>query len=303
MSSPHKLGALALVMSNGSFDGLAKRMSERGTQQFGSLKIKNKGQATVEYILVLFMVIFVIVGIFFPVVKETFEGIQDDLETNTQSVIAQDELGIPLAWFELEANDDLDVRINALNSGLSGDMGGPNGGDNGGIPPGANDQNPASKSPASGGGPGGGGVANFGGSSSDASSDDSSSPTLNNSNASSQRDNDSEDGNGNSSTTIEDREGQDSSGSFGSPQSGDDDQSDDASLTGAKEASEEDKDEEEGDVSGKALIYSGRDEKIRKGGCEEVDFSTLIKIIALLGIVLVGVIMVFTGRGGGKNAR
>jgi len=317
-------GRVALIMSNGSFGGLYKIMVQKASEVFGSSKPssgRSSGQGTVEYILFMALVAFAILGLFFPIVKEKFENIQASLEANTQSVIAQDQLGIPLSWFELEGSDNLDVRLNALNGGLQGN--GPTG-DAPGTPPNegtnrgpTNDGN----SPTSGGdggggdgadganasgGPNGSGGRSRGGASSSgggaSSSDDGGAGGSGGAGAKGKENQ----GLGDSGETVV--EARDSNGG-GDGDSGidggssGDDRLENGRSEGKGAAEEEEDGDKKGELSKKVLNFNAREEEQRSGGCEKVDFSTLLKMIAVLGIIVIGAILVFTGGGGGKNSK
>lgn len=271
------------------------------------LSSSKRGQVTFEYLLLIFMVVFTILGIFFPIVKDKFESIQDELKANTQSVIAQDQLGIPISWFDLQAEDDLDIRLNALNSGLSG---GPNGnrggngpsssptGDTGeGVDPTGGTKKPGDSIDIN-----SGSLNNSVGGSSSGGSGSGSSSSTSSAQANSESGNEGLGNSGGSSVVVRNQNNSESSldgsssGDSTAPESGPAGEI----VAGAEE-------EEEGggglEAKRKAEIYDGREETRRGAGCEDIDFATLLKMIAIIGIVLVGAIMAFTSRGGGKNAK
>jgi len=271
--------------------------------------MNRRGQVVVEYILMCLVLVLVATAVLAPL-RAQFAGIQNELAQNTLGVMTQDELGIPISWFELEASDDL--KFQNLMSGLNGPPGGgdagggdPGGGDPGGGNPGGNrpnngndggnnpsGSNPGGSGPNSPGTPNRSPTDNSNGGGDDASgSGGSSSGGSNNS------------GYKAGQTTVEtsNRSGgaSNSESSLDGSTSGSDSNPDSASGSG--EGSEEEDSKDRGEVKKTVRSFDGREEESRKGGCENVDYSTLLKLFAIIGIVVIGAILMLSGRGGGKN--
>jgi hypothetical protein len=262
------------------------------------------GQAVVEYILLCLVLVLVATAVLAPL-RARFTNIQDTLASNTLSVMKQDELGIPLNWFDLQAGKD--AKFDGLMSNLGGagnvNSGGPGAGSGGNGPAGANapngGQDGASPSGATKPGGGSGTGANSNGPRSPAGGGDTSG---------------SEGGGGGSSsadggykagqnTSAQGRGGASGGASSDGGQDGGTSGNDAASREGVTggEANEEQKDKEGGDAKKASRVYDGREEEQRKSGCDKVDFATLLKILAILGIIVIGAIILLSGRGGGKN--
>jgi len=312
-----KQKSVALVMSNGSFSGLHKMLVEQAKSETGKSFGSRSGQTMVEYVLFLALILGVSLGIFQNVIFKKMDEIQANIADKTSDVLSQNTMGIPLSWFDLKSDGNWDAKIDNLAGNLSGGTGnedgsGAGGGRNGGPgnrgPNGANtsgdgdgdgsgDDGSASgrgvpstvgrtqsPGPASGGGGSGGGGsggargANVGkGSSSEDSRGSVDIKAASNS------------GGGNrSSGTV--------SGTDGGAGS--------ASKGGDKGKAEEEKKEAEGVVAkGGQFKYDGRKTASSSRGCGDVDILTLIKILGSLGVILLGAVVMLSGRGGGKNAK
>lgn len=304
LSSEECKGRVALIMSNGSFGGLYKNMVERAQRTFKASK--NLGQTTIEYILFLAMITFIITVVFFPLVKAKFEELQEKIADKTQNVIAQESLGIPLEWFELQGND-LDARFDNLIDGFDG------GTDGEGLkdPNSLNSDN--NRNLASGNGDlAGPDLANAGG------NGDGGRASRNSRKGSFDGESDSASGVG--AGGAKNQEGLGASGktvvearSGGGDRARNRDAGLDAKLEDSENLknngsevsglSEEGDSKSGGEIRKQAQSFSNREDEIRSKGCAEVDFSTLLKLIAILGIVVIGAIVLLSGRGGGKNSK
>lgn len=99
------------------------------------LSSSRKGQAFVEYLLFTALSLGVVVGVLYPLFQERLGIIQDRILSQGQSVVAQTQMGIPYCWFFCESGSgfaDLDARLaaadasrqNAEGANLSGGPGG-----------------------------------------------------------------------------------------------------------------------------------------------------------------------------------
>jgi hypothetical protein len=72
-------------------------------------------------------------------------------------------------------------------------------------------------------------------------------------------------------------------------------------VAGTDESKDKDGKDESVDKKAKSQTFDGRESDSRKRGCDDVDYATLLKMFAILGIIVIGAILVLSGRGGGKN--
>lgn len=84
------------------------------------------GQGVVEYILMTSLVGGIIFGVFFPVFKGRIENIQTQIESSSVKVIAQDEMGIPEGWFFASNADwgQTGARLQGMADAFKGSGGG-----------------------------------------------------------------------------------------------------------------------------------------------------------------------------------
>ena len=285
-------GVVALVMSNGAFGGIHQKLFEgRGQGLRG-------GQVAIEWILMCLMLVLVGTAVLAPL-RAQFSKIQDELASNTLDVMEQKELGIPIRWFSLEG-DDLDGAFDRGLGALSqvGETGGAPGPGGPTGPQASGPDGPGSKGPSGGPegpNPGGGvgpsnrspGGSSGGGASSAASGSASS-----------------EDNGYKAGETTRSAGGSRSSSGSGGDASFDGQSSGDSAADGSAAGGEEAEGAESesgGDAKKKAQYFDGREETYKKGGCDDIDFATLLQLFAVIGIVVIGAIMALSGRGGGKN--
>ena len=280
----------------------------RGSLQICAYKrVSVSGQAVVEYILLCLVLVIVATAVLSPL-RAKFASIQTELAGNTLSVMRQSEMGIPINWFDLQA-DNSDAKFGKLMTGLSTvgniDTGGAGAGSNpGGSGPGAGNSPGASPDapdgPGGGSSPPGGGTSptgprspSSGGGGTDNTSDSSGDIASTSSQEGYKA--------GQNNTAQGGAKGGGSPGDEGvEGSSSEESAAKDAGTTSGEEG-EEEKNKEGGEARGRTQIYDGREEDSRKSGCDSVDFGTLLKIFAILGIVVIGAILLLSGRGGGKN--
>lgn len=303
-------GMVALVMSNGAFGGLHQKLFEGRGQ---GPRIENRGQAVVEWLILCFVIVIVATAVLSPL-RAKFTEIQNELAANTLDVMEQKEVGIPLRWFELEDSGALDVKFNRLMSGLGGV------GENAAGGPGGEAQGPGGNNPnAPGGGSPGRDVAADGGSSPDGGGSNSSRRgSRSSTSAAGGSSGDDASSSGSSGSTSKDEgykagenkierakggapSGSGGDDSFNGESGGDDKRNDNAAVAGAEEAQDKEGKDDAVDKKNKSKTFDGREEDSRKRGCDDVDYATLIKLFAILGIIVIGAILVLSGRGGGKN--
>ena len=293
----------ALIMSNGSFSGLHKII-------VNNCRGGNKsGQTTVEYILFLALILGVSLGVFHNIIFKKMDEIQATIAAKTSEVMSQNTMGIPINWFELEGGNN-DAKIASLSDALGGNGQGVNGnGPNGGKGPGEgpgggpdgggpggedgkggkDDPNAANRSRKSGAkGSSGAGAGAGGGANSkrgaqigkgSGSSDDRGSVDIKSANQKSSG--------GNSSGGVS---GADSGGSS-------------KSSKGEKGDATEEKKEEGGTLKKSDQRFDGRKVSSQEKGCQDMDLATILKLLGSIGVILIGAIVMLSGRGGGKNAK
>ncbi len=299
-------GMVALVMSNGAFGGLHQKLFEGRGQ---GLRTEVKGQAVVEWLILCFVLVIISVAILAPL-RAKFTEIQNELAANTLDVMEQKTLGIPIRWFELEDSGDLDEKFNRLMSGLGGS------GENPGGAPGGEAGGRGGKDPNA---PGDGGSGRDTASDGGASPDGSSSSSRRGSRSStSGASGDVSSGSGASGSTAKDEgykagenklersrgggpAGSGGDNSFSGESGGNDNRDEKGVVSGTDESKDKEGKDDAVDKKKKSQAFDGRDSDNRKRGCDNVDYATLIKLFAILGIIVIGAILVLSGRGGGKN--
>ena len=233
------------------------------------------GQAAIEYILILSMIVGIMVGVLRPVFERTFAQIQANIEDAASEVLSQSELGIPLPWFSLQGSG-FDAGNNPF-TGRGGDpnAGGPNGGGNDGDGGGPRD--------GGGNGPEGTG------------------PTGPRNRPFSGRgrnqDGDSAEeggGGGQRGRRVVRNSRSGSSGSSGSFESG---SSSSSQPLGGEQGAKTSDDETTSGVVGRGRRVTRAQESEQEGSCKDVNLFTLVKIAALLGLLLLGAAVFLTGKG------
>lgn len=310
--------SVALIMSNGSFGGLHQYLISRlvVNGRAGNAQ-EQKGQAVIEYLLFMALVLGVAVGIFFPLASQFFERIQGTIATNSAEVLAQDPMGIPLSWVALSGDRNWDGQADDFSDGITGGGQGIRPGAAGGGGRGPNGDNGAD---GAGGGDAGGGAGGAGGGAGDQGrargqgmgrlSDSSGGGAGGGRGGSGQGgsslsgDVSSQDG----SVNIRRRQGTGAAAgaddaSFGSESSGSEERKNSGGSQKQGQEAEEDG-ETEGVIGRKqAERYDGRQTASQEGGCEDIDLMTLIKLLATAGLIVMGAVVLLSGRGGGKNAK
>lgn len=125
--SAEKKATTALVMSNGSFDGIHKKIVtahiDRGTV----------GQAMVEYLLLVAMLVSLLIAVFVPQFENVVDKIENQLSSELITVLSQSNRGIPIQWFagpglpDIETTDigppgDTDAGSADANSASAADL-------------------------------------------------------------------------------------------------------------------------------------------------------------------------------------
>ncbi len=242
-------------------------------------KQSRRGQAFMEYLLFLVIVASVLIGVVFPKFRGRMEELQAKIRANATKTISQEEMGIPACWFfcgdgggEQKQNAFLaglgkTGNTNVNSASMSNDLGGPSSG--GGV------GGTGTSRAASGGlGPsrrGGGSGGAGGGGASDVDSDpgrERDAPSKNTNRGGAEVG-----GPVNTAGTI----------------------SADAQTAGEKTQVPND---------GGGPLMAGKKGNLRQEdrrtitqSCQDIDFWTLIKIVAILGIVIIGIILGLSNRG------
>ncbi len=304
---------VALVMSNGSFSGLHKLLIEK-SKEFK----RSSGQTTIEYILFLALILGVSLGVFHNIIFKKMDEIQSNIAAKTSEVLSQNTMGTPIGWFDLESDKNWDAKFdsfsNSLTNGGRGVGPGGNSGPNSGRGPGSNSgKGPNGKLGAnSGSGPSGSKSGNSNASnSSNAAGSSSSSKNFKNSSGGQRAEGESI-GAGKKSTDargkveISQSESGSQSGrkSNGGVSGGDPNAQKTAKKDKEKGSADDAKKDDKGTVSKSGSIrFDGRKVASQSRGCNDIDMVTLIKLLGSVGVILIGAIVMLSGRGGGKNAK
>lgn len=257
------------------------------------------GQGVVEYILMTALVGGTIFGVFYPVFKGRVEKIQTDIEETSMKVIGQDEMGIPEGWFFASNADwgETGARLQGMADAFKGSS---NGGDNGDAPKGGG----GAGGPNPGGTPGAGpdaGAGGGGGSNSGSKAGDGLAPG----NAS---------GGARGAAAGKEGEGTEAAGARKAPRRAGgggeaDDSGDDVRSGGVREEGATSEggavvEKNDGDDSISSFKRRRAAEAVKNGGgggCRNMDTFMILKIVAILAILILGVVIYMVGRRGGDE--
>ncbi|MBS1984967.1 MAG: hypothetical protein JST16_12430 [Bdellovibrionales bacterium] len=246
---------------------------------------RRSGQVMIEYILMTVIIAGSIVGVMMGVIRPYMDKIQKNIADQTSAVVAQEKLGIPVAWFfgDPKKYEGIDSKLSGANNNFKPDTskgGGPNGPGSGG---------PGNGGPGNGGGPNGGPNGKDAGSGLGKTADSRGAGSSNNALSAEEKKNKATKAGGKANAPLDDLDTK---------------KTDEAK----KDKKEDPKDptagpsDEEDTASGEALAQkkkaAAREEESRGGGsCRDMDLFTLVKLGALIAIVLLGGAVAVTTKG------
>ena len=271
-----------------------------------------------EFILVTAMIVGVILAVLWPLFSTKMQAIQDDLNDRALTILRQDQLGIPLAWFDgkigsiQDAANVLDQAGQTPGGGGSGaddqNLGGENGNDgdadgNGrdGADRGDNSNGAdGANGGGSGSGRGGGAGANGRGVRGGAAGQPSGGSNRRGGRGSSgEDDGDTEIDNGGETQRRRNRSAAERERSYGEPaQTPEEQEAEQTALEG--EAGQEDKESAEAD-NRRRLKGENFDREAAKGSCREMNVFAMLKIVAILLVLVIGGVILFMGSTKGKG--
>lgn len=279
-----------------------------------------RGQGAMEFVLILAMIVGVILTLFTGVLQPKMEKIQEALNDKALGVLRQDQLGIPLAWFDGKYSDLNGATASLDAAGGGGDrLGGENGSGNGKDRNGdGKDGDGSGKGKdgkgdgdgkdkdglgADGAGRGGrGGGAGGGGRNGRASGSSSASARGSGSsrrgggggNGSDEDEGDTESGSSGSSTRRRRNDSASSEGNYDS-NAGPEKEAD-KKKTGLNGEGGGDKKSDGEFINGKRVRGENFDRERQSGSCQDMNIFAVLKIIAILLVLVLGAVVLFMGN-------